>query len=120
LSKGRLVVTYFDGSWTDNLAIAHYGLLKQSQGLTLQIDVESRERPGKVRVARLALADFVAKRLAIQTIQIGKPAFTTRLRQGFREQEDAKLGLKLRAEGTEVVYPAGVVFGPDEVTLNLG
>lgn len=120
MPKGRLVVTYFDGSWTDNLCIAHYGMQNGRQGLTLSIEVQPRERPRKVRVARAAFKDFVQKRLSIHTIQIGKPRFTSRLREKVRGLENSRFDLRLRANGVAVDYPAGVVFGPDEITLNLG
>ena len=120
MAKGRLVVTYFDGSWTDNLAIGDYGLRNNRDGITLRIEVEPRERPGKVRLANQALREFATKRLKIHTIQIGKPEFTAQLRSVVRGLENTRLGLQLCAEGVDVLYPAGVVFGPDEITLNLG
>ena len=120
MAKGRLVVTYFDGSWTDNLAIAQYGLRNNRDGITLRIEVQPRERPGKVRLAQQALRDFLSKRQAIHTIQIGKPEFTTQLKTVVRGLENTRLGLQLSADGVDVLYPAGVVFGPDEITLNLG
>jgi len=53
----------------------------------------ARERPGKVRAAQAALRELASNRLPIQTIQ---------------------------AAGTALDYPAWAVFGPDEITLNLG
>ena len=115
-----MIVTFVDGSWTDNLSIGQYTLHEGSDGLTLTIEVEPRESRGKVRVARKALADLVDKRQSIHTIQIGKPQFTSRLWQRMRQRTGARLGLKLSVKGVGVAYPAGVVFGPDAITLNLG
>lgn len=120
MPKGRLVVSYHDGSWTDNLSIANYGLLVGPGGLTLRIEVEPRVRVGKVRCARKALAEFVAKRNAIHTIQVGKPRFTSDLRREVRTLHRTRLDLRLCAGEVDVLYPATVVFGPDEVVLNLG
>ncbi len=119
-SARRMIVTYVDGSWTDNLAIERYGLRTGPDGLSLTIDVAPRERNGKVRIARQALRDFVARRAKIHTIQIGKPAFSSQLRACVKTLESAEIGVKLSANGHAVVYPAGVVFGPDAITLNLG
>lgn len=51
-----------------------------------------------------------------------KLQFTSRLWQRMRQQDSARLGLKLSVKGVGVgvAYPAGVVFGPDAITLNLG
>jgi hypothetical protein len=116
----RMVVTYVDGSWTDNLAIERYGLHTGPDGLSLTIDVAPRERVGKVRVARQALRDFVSRRRKIHTIQIGKPKFSTQLRLRVTQFESPVIGVKLSANGHAVTYPAGIVFGPDATTLNLG
>ena len=120
MSKGRLVVSYHDGTWTDNLSIAHYGVRVGAEGLTLRIEVEPRERVGKVRRARQALAEFLAKRNAIHTIQIGKPRIASDLRRGVSVQQRPRLDVRLCAGEVDVLYPATVVFGPDEVVLNLG
>jgi hypothetical protein len=89
-------------------------------GPVLQLGVKPRKRAGKVLVARGALAELVAKRLAIQTIQIGKPRFASRLRSHVRAHDGPRLGVQLSVAGVDVTYPARVVFGPDEVVLNLG
>ena len=120
MAKGRLVVTYFDGSWTDQLSIADYGVHNTREGLTLRIEVAPRERPGRTRLAQQALREFVAKRLAVQTIQVGKPGFVAHLRDVARVLEGPRLGVQLSANGVYAHYPAGLVFGPDEITLNLG
>jgi len=115
-----MVVTYFDGSWTDHLSIARYELRNGADGFMLRIEVQPRERQGKVRTARQALVDFVAKRQVIHTIQIGKPRFIALLRSKLRTEESSQLGLCLFASGVETLYPVTAFFGPDEVTLNLG
>ena len=117
-----MVVTFVDGTWTDNLSITRYSLQHQREGLVLAMEVVPREARGKVRIARQALATLVEKRLSIHTIQIGKPRFTSRLRERMRKLGCARLGLRLSAKGMVegVSYPAGVVFNPDSITLNLG
>ena len=119
-SARRMIVTYFDGSWTDNLAIGRYGLHTGPQRVSLTIDVTARERAGKVGVARQALRDFVSRRRKIDTIQIGKPMFRSQLRTHVKELHCAQIDVKLSARGQAVAYPAKVVFGPDAITLNLG
>src|SRR5207244_10933041 len=99
LAEGRMVVTYSDGSWTDNLSVARYETQVSPHGLTLTIEVEPRERPGKVRLARQALRDFLSKHMAVHTIQIGTPRFTARLRTQVRVMENPRLDLRLRADG---------------------
>ena len=37
-----------------------------------------------------------------------------------RAQDSTRVGLRLSAMGTDVLYPAGVVFGLDEIILNIG
>ena len=119
-SARRIIVTYVDGSWTDNLAIERYGLHTSPDGFSLTIDVAPRERAGKVRLAREALRDFVSRRRKIHTIQVGKPKLSSQLRAFVKALESSQIGVTLSAGGHAVAYPAGVVFGPDEVTLNLG
>lgn len=119
-SAGRLIVTYVDGSWTDNLAIARYVLESSAGELTLSIDLTPRERPGKIRKSRAALREFVAKLGSVHTVQVGKPRFATHLRGKVRGLEHSQIGVRLRASGHAVTYPAGIAFGPDEITLNLG
>ena len=116
----RMIVTYVDGTWTDNLAVERYGLHTGEEGLSLTIEVAPRERIGKVRIARKALRDFVASRRKIDTIQIGKPTLKAQLRARVKALECAQIGVNLSANGHAVAYPAAVVFGPDAVTLNLG
>ena len=53
-SARRMIVTYVDGRWTDNLAIRRYDLELKDDGLSLTIDVTPRERIGKLKVAREA------------------------------------------------------------------
>ena len=119
-SAGRLIVTYLDGSWTDNLAVERYAVVPEAGELVLSIEVVPRERPGKVRAARQALSDFVAKLGRVHTLQIGKPLFVTQVRNQVRGLEHSGIGVKLSANGRDAAYPAGLAFGPDEVTLNLG
>ena len=119
-SARRMIVTYVDGKWTDNLAVERYGLQNGAEGLTLVIDVAPRERTGKVRIARQALRDFVSRRRKLHTIQIGKPLLKSQLRAFVKALDCAQIGVKLSAKGHAVAYPAGVVFDPDAVTLHLG
>jgi hypothetical protein len=116
----RMVVMYRDGSWTDNLAVAHYGLDSGPPEMMLTIDVAARERAGKVRAARRALREFIKKRRRIHSIQIGKPKVASQLHAWIKDLEQAQIGVKLCVEGSSVIYPAAVVFGPDAVTLDLG
>jgi hypothetical protein len=119
-SAGRVIVTYRDGTWTDNLAVERYAVEPTARELVLTIEVIARERAGKVREAREALRDFVAKVGRIDTIQIGKPLFVARVRGAVRGLEQATIGVRLSAPGAAAVYPAGVAIDPDAVTLNLG
>lgn len=119
-SAGRLIVTYVDGTWTDNLAVRRYRVEQVDNELVLAIQVAPRERPGKVRAARQALRDFVLKLGRVHTLQIGKPLLSAQLRRHVRAAEHASIGVKLSADGRDAAYPAGLAFGPDEVTLNLG
>jgi hypothetical protein len=118
LSEGRIAVTFFDGSWTDELRVSRYGVRSTTEGLSIRLELESR--PGKARGARAPLAEFIAKRHAVHVIQIGTPRFAARLRSKLRAQEHARLTLSVRAGDAKTSYPVAVVFGPDEVTLNVG
>jgi hypothetical protein len=115
-----MVVTYLDGTWTDNLAVERYRVEPSERELVLSLEVAARERVGKVRVARAALSEFVAKVGRIETIRIGKPAFAARLRGEVRGLEHAAIGVRVSANGAAAAYPAGVAFDPDAITLTLG
>jgi hypothetical protein len=119
-SAGRLIVTYMDGTWSDNLAVRRYAVEPGAGEVVLALEVVPRERPGKVRAARRALGDFVANLGRIHTLQIGKPLFARQLRSEVRASENTAIGVRLTAGGRDAAYPAGLAFGPDEVTLNLG
>ena len=119
-TAGRLIVTYVDGSWTDNLAVERYVLEPGAGEVIVSIEVTARERSGKVAVSRQALREFVSKLQRVHTLQIGKPRIAEQLRSQVRGLEHAKLGVKLSAQGAAVTYHAGLAFGPDEVTLTLG
>lgn len=119
-AAGRLVVTYSDGSWTDNLAIERYRVDPGAKELVLSIEVVPRERPGKVRASRAAWQEFLLKLGRVHTLQIGKPLFAAQLRAQMRASEHASFGVKLSAEGRDAAYPADLAFGPDEVVLTLG
>jgi hypothetical protein len=118
LSEGRVVVTYFDGSWTDQLRVSRYGVRATTDGVAIRLEVEPR--PARKRGASAALAEFIAKREELHVIQIGTPRFASTLRSKLRTQENARLGLCVHAGTTKTSYPVAVVFGPDEVTLNVG
>ena len=119
-SAGRLIVTYGDGIWTDNLSIERYLVEPRAHEVTVCIEVAPRERPGKVRAARAALRQFVARLDRVHTLQIGKARFAEQLRDQVRAAEHANVGVRLLAEGRDVAYPAEVSFGPDEVVVTLG
>lgn len=119
-AAGRLIVTYTDGTWTDNLAIRRYSLEPGAKELVLAIEVAPRERPGKVHAARAALREFMANLGRIHTLQIGKPLLAAQLREQVRASENASFGVRLSVDGRGTAYPAGLAIGPDEVVLNLG
>jgi len=121
-SARRMIVTYVDGRWTDNLAIKRYDLALDEDGLSLTIDVTPRKRIGKVQLAREAYRDFVARRRKLHVIQIGKPTLRTQLRKRMKQLENrGHMEVRLSANGgPAVTYPVAIVLGPDEVILNLG
>jgi hypothetical protein len=120
-SARRMIVTYVDGGWTDNLAIRRYDLAVGEEGLLLTIDVSPRERVGKAKVAREAYRDFVVRRRKLHVIQIGKPTLRTQLRKRMKQLENQHMEVRLSANGGPAVsYPVAIVLGPDEVILNLG
>lgn len=119
-SAGRLIVTYADGTWSDNLAISRYNLEPAQGELLLAIQVSPRERPGKVRAARAALKELVAKLDRVHTLQVGKPLLRKRVRDQVCLLEQARMAVSLTAAGRTAVYPASPSFGPDAITLNLG
>ena len=119
-SARRMIVTYVDGRWTDNLAIRRYDLELKDEGLSLTIDVTPRERIGKTKIAREAYRDFVARRRKLHVIQIGKPTLRAQLRKRLKKLEDRRVEVRFSADGASVTYPAAIVLGPDEVILNLG
>jgi hypothetical protein len=120
-SARRMIVTYVDGRWTDNLAIRRYDLAIDGNSLSLTIDVTQRQRNGKEQLAREAYRDFVARRRKLHVIQIGKPTLRTQLRSHVKQLEGRSVEVRLSANGgPAVTYPAAIVIGPDEVTLNLG
>ncbi len=116
----RLVVTYVDGSCSDNLAAERCCLAQENDGLVLTIEVAPRVRPGKVRAAHRAFRDFTEKMRGVHTIQIGKQRLVSELRGPIRESETSEIGVNLSARNASALYPAAVVFGPDELTLQLG
>lgn len=120
VSPCRLVITYADGTWTDNLAAEPYAVQSGRDGTTLTLNVVPRERPRKVRAVQLALAQFAAKRGTIDSILIGAPRFVSRFRACVRESESSEVCVRLALDGAEVVYPGAAVFGPDSITLHLG
>jgi hypothetical protein len=109
-----------DGSWTDILSIARFGLRPSTEGAVIRIEVIPLLRVARGRSAPKALAELVSKRDSLHTIQIGSPAFASAVRSKLRTLEEARLGLCIAADGVETTYPVAVVFGPDEVTLNVG
>jgi hypothetical protein len=115
----RLVVSYVGGDWTDKLAIGDYGLDDGGDSLMLTLEVGVRARNAG-NGGPAALRELVRKRQRIEFIRIGKPAFVELLRRHTRMADNASLGVRLRAKGHEVLYPAAVVFGPDAITLHLG
>jgi hypothetical protein len=119
-TAGRLIVTYVDGTWSDNLEIARYRLELEAGELVLTLEVAPRKRPGKVRAAHQALRDFVANVDRVHTLQARKRALGELLRRQVLTLEHAAIGVRLSANGHNRIYPAGLVFGPDEVTVNLG
>ena len=119
-TAGRLIVTYVDGTWTDNLEIARYRLEQESGEMVLCIEVAPRKKPGKVRAAYRAMRDFVAKVDKVHTLQASRRTLGEPLRKHVLSLEHAAIGVRLSANGQDRVYPAGLVFGPDEVTVNLG
>ena len=119
-NRGRLIVTYTNGTWSDNLEIRNQRVVLEAPEMVVCIEVGSRRRPSKVRMAEEALAGFVANIDRLHTLQIGKKALRKMLDQRIRAFDQALVALRVSANGHERTYPASLVFGPDEVTLNLG
>ena len=120
MAKGRLIVTYSDGTWTDNLSVRKYSVDLQPHSVMLAIDVVAREAREKAELAKSALSNLARRQLSVHTIQIGAPEIRSKLKGQMRRIESSRLELSLRGKGLEVTYPAGIVFGPDAVTLHLG
>ncbi len=117
---GRLIVTFTDGSWTDNLEIRDQRVLFVPPEMIVCIEVAPRRRPAKVHAAEEALEAFVSNIDRLHTLQIGKKALRKMLDQQIRAYDQALVAVRMNANGHERTYPASLVFGPDEVTLNLG
>lgn len=117
-AERRIVVSYLDGTWTDSLAVADYGMSYEAGELTLAIDVAPHGPRG--HAPRAALRDFCARLGHIGTLQIGKADLAAQLRERMKVLDRPRIDVELRGGGRSFRYPAGVVFGPDEVTINLG
>jgi len=118
-SAPRVVVTYLDRTWTDQLAARRVELVTRGEALCLCIEVAARV-PGKKGTRAEALRDFIAKRGRIDTIQIARRGLASLLRKRLRADEQGGLSVSLTADGFDCLYPTTVFFGPDAVTLNLG
>ncbi len=115
----RVVVSYLDGTWSDRLQARRAWLETDPQACTIVIELveHGRSTPAKKQEA---VRHFVTRRNRVDSVLIHKARFAARLSACLKGHEGTQMGVRLVADGHEVLYPASVVFGPDAITLNLG
>ena len=110
-SAARVVLSFSDGSWTDDVS---------AQRLVLDVDGDRVTLSLELVPTSAAFSERIGKCHAIDFIQITKSRARKPLRRAFQQIENPDVNVMLLGRGRGAVYPATVVFGPDAITLNLG
>jgi hypothetical protein len=115
-----LAIAYSDGSWTHDLRGGDFAVEMAGPVLTLKMSLSRKLQKRRRSGVKAKLRELLAKREALESIQISDPDTGKWLKRIVREQERFQACVKLLVEEHETVYPATFRFGPDAVTLNLG
>lgn len=119
-SAARIVLSFADGSWTDELSGERFGVRVDGDVITVTIELARRAGASAGAKAGAHLRRILDPRGIVDSIQISKPAIRKRVHKAFRAVENPQFLVALAANGKSVVYPASVHFGPDAITMSVG